>query len=98
MQQAIANEKKVTQQPPLVRQPITNELASVVSLAHQIIRDNDPKSIFTQIPTASLRLIIGTFLALANNKQMERPWVQNYEKELRNVKMEVKEDYGPSQG
>jgi hypothetical protein len=92
MQPAVTSEKRPTTPVPLVRQSMTNDLADVVSLAYQTIRNTDEGSIDTIIPTASLRLIISTFLALASGKQMERPWVQNYEKELKSIKISVVEE------
>lgn len=73
MEPAISSEKQALSQPPLILKPIVNETASVASLVHHTLQGLDRRSLNTTLPTASLDLILKTFLQVIKPVSKEKP-------------------------
>jgi hypothetical protein len=71
MQPALSSEKPPVQ-PPLILKPITDEMASTAALVHHILRGLDKTQVNATLPTASLELILKSFVQLVEARNMER--------------------------
>lgn len=72
MEPAITSEKQALSQPPLIRRPLTDDVASVASLAYQTLRNIDKTQINTTLPTESVRLMLSTFVQMVEGRNAER--------------------------
>ncbi len=78
--------------PPLISKPITDNLASTVSMARHYLNSLDRRSEKTILPTATAELIIDTLIKLYEAKELDK---KPYLAQISNQKIGVGNGFTP---